>query len=69
MDGLKRKDALLRIERGHATEEELAAIAVTLLSLAAARSEPDGEESGGQCTVRWSRRERTRSYQAPHSWR
>ncbi|MFE6721802.1 acyl-CoA carboxylase subunit epsilon [Streptomyces albidoflavus] len=68
MDG-EGSNAPLRIERGHATEEELAAIAVTLLSLAGARSGPAAEKRDGRRAVRWSRQERIRPYQAPHSWR
>ncbi|MGW7081812.1 acyl-CoA carboxylase subunit epsilon [Streptomyces sp. NPDC054871] len=72
MDGAESKDALLRIERGQATEEELAAVAVTLLSLAAGQretEEDEEEESGGRSVALWRRRERTSAYQAPHSWR
>lgn len=68
MDGVEGKDALLRIERGRATEEELAAVAVTLFSLVAAQSGLRAAD-GGRSLARWSRRERTRVYQAPHSWR
>ncbi|MDI3390594.1 acyl-CoA carboxylase subunit epsilon [Streptomyces sp. B-S-A8] len=69
MDRVESKDALLRIERGQATEEELAAVAVTLFSLAAAQNESQAADDGGRSVARWSRRERARAYQAPHSWR
>lgn len=69
MDGAESKDALLRIERGRATDEELAAVAVTLLSLAAGQRETEEEESGQRSVALWRRRERTSAYQAPHSWR
>ncbi|MEV0529983.1 acyl-CoA carboxylase subunit epsilon [Streptomyces sp. NPDC050439] len=69
MGDAQSKDALLRIERGNATEEELAAVTVTLLSLAAGRCEPRAEGRGERRGALWSRRERTMPYQAPHSWR
>ncbi|WP_055569883.1 acyl-CoA carboxylase epsilon subunit [Streptomyces atriruber] len=70
MDAAGNRTALLRIERGQASDEELAALAVTLLSLAAGRP-PGGPGTG---TARrpadaWRPPEHARAYRAPHSWR
>ncbi|SEE80268.1 Acyl-CoA carboxylase epsilon subunit [Streptomyces sp. 2131.1] len=54
----------LRIERGRATEEELAALTVVLLALrAGAGEQPEGDPAGG--SKRWSRQP---AYRAPRSW-
>lgn len=58
---------LLRVEKGEAAPEELAAITAILLARAAARpaevSAPRGRNSAG-----WRRLERTPGFRAPHSW-
>lgn len=72
MDGAEDKAALLRIERGQATEEELAAVAVTLFSLVAGQRDTQAEaeeDTEGRSVAFWQRQEPTRVYQAPHSWR
>ncbi|AJP00326.1 hypothetical protein TU94_00960 [Streptomyces cyaneogriseus subsp. noncyanogenus] len=77
MDGVGGRAAWLRIERGRATDEEVAAVAVTLLSLLArcaggAEGAVDGAAGagGGQDgAVLWERGERAGGYRAPGSWR
>ncbi|GHH51889.1 acyl-CoA carboxylase subunit epsilon [Streptomyces sp. CA-294286] len=58
---------LLRVEKGEAAPEELAAITAILLARAAARpaevSAPHGRTAAG-----WRRLERTPGFRAPHSW-
>ncbi|MDR6980674.1 citrate lyase beta subunit [Streptomyces sp. 3330] len=69
MSGTEDAAGLFRIERGRASAEELAALAVTLVALAAERGgerQPDGEPYRA---ARWKRWERNPSYQSPHSWR
>ncbi|QES39691.1 hypothetical protein DEJ49_35865 [Streptomyces venezuelae] len=70
MDAAERRTALLRIERGQASDEELAAVAVTLLSLAAGRP-PGGEDRphAPRRSEAWRPPEAARAYRAPHSWR
>ncbi|MEU6393846.1 acyl-CoA carboxylase subunit epsilon [Streptomyces sp. NPDC046939] len=69
MEDTGRKGTWLRIERGHATEEELAAVTVTLLSLAAGRGESHAEGVAGRSTASWGRREWVPPYRSPSSWR
>ena len=69
MDSDQEGAALLRIERGQATEEELAAVAITLFSLVAGQARGEEEESGEQGAAPWNRREAGGVYRAPHSWR
>ncbi|MFE7466971.1 acyl-CoA carboxylase subunit epsilon [Streptomyces sp. NPDC057499] len=61
------KNALLRIVRGTASEEELVALTATLFSLLARRAE-GREPDGGRPAVRW-RPWAAATYQAPQSWR
>ncbi|UUU30229.1 acyl-CoA carboxylase subunit epsilon [Streptomyces sp. CA-210063] len=58
---------LLRVERGRPGEEDLAAVAVTLLSLYAGRRQ---QQAGAEArsVARWQRLDRTPAYRAPHSW-
>ncbi|MFF9011373.1 acyl-CoA carboxylase subunit epsilon [Streptomyces sp. NPDC014870] len=58
-------DALLRVEKGNADPEELAAITAVLLARAAA-----GEKipAAHRSTAGWRRLERTPGFRAPHSW-
>jgi hypothetical protein len=69
VDSAEGGDALLRIERGQATEEELAAVAVTLFSLVAGQAAGQEEESGEQGAASWHRPQAGGGYRAPHSWR
>lgn len=60
--------ALLRVERGRATDAELAAVAVVLLSLLADRGEETG--AGRRPGVpRWRPERVPAAYRSPHSWR
>ncbi|MBD0710562.1 MULTISPECIES: acyl-CoA carboxylase subunit epsilon [unclassified Streptomyces] len=61
---------LLRVEKGHADPEELAAITAVLLARAAARAdEAPTADHHGRTTARWRRLEREHGFRAPHSWR
>ncbi|WP_330332822.1 acyl-CoA carboxylase subunit epsilon [Streptomyces sp. NBC_00536] len=60
-------DTLLRVEKGHAEPEELAAITAILLARAAATPEAVPAQSTGS-TAGWRRLERTPGFRAPHSW-
>ncbi|MGW0856893.1 acyl-CoA carboxylase subunit epsilon [Streptomyces sp. NPDC002690] len=58
-------ESVLRVEKGHAAPEELAAITAVLLARAAAQPAP---VRGGRDTAGWRRLERTPGFRAPHSW-
>ncbi|MEV4424394.1 acyl-CoA carboxylase subunit epsilon [Streptomyces sp. R-07] len=58
---------LLRVEKGNADPEELAAITAVLLARAA--SQPAEEAHRGRTTAGWRRLEREHGFRAPHSWR
>ncbi|MFI5754072.1 acyl-CoA carboxylase subunit epsilon [Streptomyces sp. NPDC051569] len=59
--------SLLRVEKGHAGPEELAAITAVLLARAAAQpAAPAGRAA--QSVAGWRRLERTPGFRAPHSW-
>jgi hypothetical protein len=58
---------LLRVEKGHAEPEELAAITAVLLARAAAR--PAQPAYTRRTPVGWRRLERENGFVAPHSWR
>ncbi|MFJ3169915.1 acyl-CoA carboxylase subunit epsilon [Streptomyces sp. SID7760] len=63
----KTADTLLRVEKGNAAPEELAAITAILLARAASTPEsPAVHRIGSQ--ARWRRLERTPGFRAPHSW-
>ncbi|MFF5974628.1 acyl-CoA carboxylase subunit epsilon [Streptomyces sp. NPDC012769] len=59
--------SLLRVEKGHAEPEELAAITAVLLARAAAT--PAEPAHHGRSTAGWRRLERENGFRAPHSWR
>ncbi|MES4888806.1 acyl-CoA carboxylase subunit epsilon [Streptomyces sp. NPDC096012] len=60
--------ALLRVERGRATDAELAAVTVVLLSLMADQSEDTGvRRSPG--APRWRPERVAAAYRSPYSWR
>ncbi|MEV0184361.1 acyl-CoA carboxylase subunit epsilon [Streptomyces sp. NPDC050625] len=64
MSDSDRAQPALRIERGHASDEELAALTVVLLALCAEAQESEaGRPVNGS---RWWRR--PHSYRAPRSW-
>ncbi|MGP9018348.1 acyl-CoA carboxylase subunit epsilon [Streptomyces sp. BR1] len=58
--------SVLRVEKGDAAPEELAAITAVLLARAAARTATT--PSRGRDTAGWRRLERTPGFRAPHSW-
>ncbi|KAK1182402.1 acyl-CoA carboxylase subunit epsilon [Streptomyces sp. NBS 14/10] len=60
---------LVRVEKGHADAEELAAVTAVLLARAAANAghrRPSGRT--GRSAAGWRRLERQRGFRAPHSW-
>ncbi|MFI1280666.1 acyl-CoA carboxylase subunit epsilon [Streptomyces sp. NPDC020858] len=59
-------DTLLRVEKGNAKPEELAAITAILLARAAAT--PDEATVRTPRQAGWRRLERTPGFRAPHSW-
>ncbi|UQX03159.1 acyl-CoA carboxylase subunit epsilon [Streptomyces sp. RerS4] len=58
-------DTLLKVEKGNAAPEELAAITAILLARAAATPETAVTH---RSTAGWRRLERSRGFQPPHSW-
>ncbi|MFC7846793.1 acyl-CoA carboxylase epsilon subunit [Streptomyces sp. NPDC057382] len=62
---MKGAQTLLRVERGHASDEELAALAAVLIALCGS-GEASGEEPAVACSAWWSRPE---GYASPGSWR
>ena len=58
---------LVRVEKGQASPEELAAVTALLMARAA---RPESAAAGGavRSTAPWSRLERVRPYRAPHDW-
>ena len=62
-------DSLVRVEKGHADPEELAALTAILLARAAAgESDEAAEAPPARSTAGWRRLERTPGFRAPHSW-
>lgn len=59
--------SLLRVEKGHADPEELAAIAAVLLARAASQPETEAAHRG-RSTAGWRRLERQRGFRTAHSW-
>jgi hypothetical protein len=59
----------LRVEKGHAAPEELAALTAVLLARAAATTghHHTGTPRPHRTTVRWHRQHRP-GFRAPHSW-
>lgn len=60
-------ESVLRVEKGLADPEELAAITAVLLARAASRP-ADAPAHLGRNTAGWRRLERTPGFRAPHSW-
>ncbi|MET9535899.1 MULTISPECIES: acyl-CoA carboxylase subunit epsilon [unclassified Streptomyces] len=58
--------SLLRVEKGHAEPEELAAI--TAILLARAGNRPEAPVHTPRTTAGWRRLERTPGFRAAHSW-
>ncbi|MEU1052668.1 acyl-CoA carboxylase subunit epsilon [Streptomyces sp. NPDC005876] len=59
----------IRVEKGHAGPEEVAAITAVLLARAAARPAEIAPSRGGRVRAGWRRLEREPGFRAPHSWR
>ncbi|MEV0174032.1 acyl-CoA carboxylase subunit epsilon [Streptomyces sp. NPDC050803] len=57
----------IRVEKGHAEPEEVAAITAVLLARAAAQPTPPAHR--GRAKAGWRRLEREPGFRAPHSWR
>ncbi|WP_158239062.1 acyl-CoA carboxylase subunit epsilon [Streptomyces barkulensis] len=60
--------ALVRVERGTPTDDELAALVVALMARAS-RAEPAEGEEERRHRARWRRPERVTGHRAPRSWR
>ncbi len=60
-------NADIRVEKGHAEPEEVAAITAVLLARAAAQS-PTTSDHSGRAKAGWRRLEREPGFRAPHSW-
>ncbi|MBT2368452.1 acyl-CoA carboxylase subunit epsilon [Streptomyces sp. ISL-10] len=59
--------SVVRVEKGHAEPEELAAITAVLMARAA--SQPTAAPTHrGRTTAGWRRLERQRGFQPSHSW-
>jgi hypothetical protein len=61
-------ESLLRVEKGQADPEELAAITAVLMARASARAEEAPAAGRGRSTAGWRRLERSSGFRAPHSW-
>ncbi|EST39236.1 hypothetical protein N566_03130 [Streptomycetaceae bacterium MP113-05] len=62
---------LVRVEKGHASDEELAAVTALLLARATAPWQTAAGHSAAATRDKagWRRLERTPGFRAPHSWR
>ena len=58
----------IRVEKGHAEPEEVAAITAILLARAAATAQTPTAARRGRDRAGWRRLERTPGFRAPHSW-
>ncbi len=63
-------DTLVRVEKGTADAEELAAVTAVLLARAAADNNAAAAAAARprRTTAPWRRLERTPGFRAPHSW-
>ncbi|GHG55784.1 acyl-CoA carboxylase subunit epsilon [Streptomyces griseocarneus] len=61
-------DTLVRVEKGLADAEELAAVTAVLLARAAGRDNTAQVPRPRRTTAGWRRLERTPGFRAPHSW-
>ncbi|MCF4140496.1 acyl-CoA carboxylase subunit epsilon [Streptomyces sp. Tue 6430] len=60
----------IRVEKGHAEPEEVAALTAILLARAASRSSDQSARAHhGRLRAGWRRLEREGGFRAPHSWR
>ena len=62
-------NADIRVEKGHAEPEEVAAITAILLARAAAAPDAAPDHHGRRPKAGWRRLEREGGFRAPHSWR
>lgn len=63
-------ETLMKVEKGHAEPEELAAITAILLARAKAEgSATTGLAGPSRSTAGWRRLERQSGFNPPHSWR
>ncbi|MCF3960894.1 acyl-CoA carboxylase subunit epsilon [Streptomyces fuscigenes] len=60
--------SLLRVEKGRADAEELAAVTAVLMARASAAGGAPAVAAPGRSVARWRRLERTPGFRAPHSW-
>ncbi|QDQ13890.1 acyl-CoA carboxylase subunit epsilon [Streptomyces spectabilis] len=58
----------IRVEKGHAEPEEVAALTAILLARAAAQPAAAPSALHGRDKAGWRRLERTPGFRAPHSW-
>ncbi|GAA3903245.1 acyl-CoA carboxylase subunit epsilon [Streptomyces sp. NPDC003631] len=58
----------IRVEKGHAEPEEVAAITAVLLVRAAAQSSTTTQTHRGRAKAGWRRLDREPGFRAPHSW-
>lgn len=61
-------DTLVRVERGHADPEELAALTAVLLARAAAGGRAAADYEQPRNTAGWRRLERQNGFRSAHSW-
>ncbi|WP_306318782.1 MULTISPECIES: acyl-CoA carboxylase subunit epsilon [unclassified Streptomyces] len=59
----------IRVEKGHAEPEEVAAITAILIARASATPEAPSHHAKRQTRAGWRRLEREPGFRAPHSWR
>ncbi|MET8475064.1 acyl-CoA carboxylase subunit epsilon [Streptomyces sp. NPDC006422] len=59
----------IRVEKGHAEPEEVAAITAILLARASAAPEAAPTHHTRRTRAAWRRLEREPGFRAPHSWR
>ncbi|WP_368661574.1 acyl-CoA carboxylase subunit epsilon [Streptomyces sp. NA04227] len=59
---------LLRVEKGHAEPEEVAALTAILLARASSSDVTAAPAHRGRNKAGWRRLERTPGFRAPHSW-
>ncbi|MEU3555020.1 acyl-CoA carboxylase epsilon subunit [Streptomyces fragilis] len=59
----------IRVEKGHAEPEELAALTAILLARATGAASAEPAARGGSVRAGWRRLEREPGFRMPHSWR
>ncbi|MET7638656.1 acyl-CoA carboxylase subunit epsilon [Streptomyces sp. NPDC005438] len=61
-------NTLVRVEKGQASDEELAAVTALLMARAAAGATSGSRPAPRRDRAGWRRLERARGFRAPHSW-